>query len=139
MKKLKSFNLKALLPFLMLGSIAFVVFPTIETTISASSSDSSSFPSTAEDLSTLDSYKHSKDQFQSLLNVMHNYYPEITQSDMVVFICKAFIKVKERLPDASLYDFVCEVKDYLRDHGTEGLDGFKTGLIVVGALKMQGY
>jgi len=89
----------------------------------------------AEYMSQMDG--HSQEQFQSLLNVIHNYYPEMKKEDLGFYICGIWNKTKETLPDISLYDYTVGFKDFLRDSG--GGKDFGETLCLYSAFKNIGY
>jgi hypothetical protein len=80
--------------------------------------------------------QHSKEQFQSLLNIMHNYYPERSIKDIGMRTTGMWIKRKDDLPDLSLYDFTLGLKNFIRD---SDIGDFAGSLALYTTTKQLGY
>ena len=59
--------------------------------------------------------KHSKDEIQGQLNIIHNYYPSVAMSDLGFYIFMMYTETKKTLPALDIYDYVKGFKDFARD------------------------
>lgn len=59
--------------------------------------------------------RHSKDDFQSQLNIIHNYYPSIPMPQLGFYIFMMYSEIKKTLPALDIYDYVKGFKDFVRD------------------------
>ncbi len=73
-----------------------------------------------ESLSTIDSYKHSKSQFQSILNIIHNHFSAYTTTRIADLITYAYLEVKKDIPDISLYEVASDIKEVVINVGSAG-------------------
>ncbi len=83
--------------------------------------------------------KHSKEAFQSLLNIISGYYPDVPSYKIAAFLFHTFYELWKKVPDASLYDFVLEVKNTARDARGVGVDNLIRIIATVADSKMRGY
>lgn len=90
-----------------------------------------------ESLSTIDSYKHSKSQFQSILNIIHNHFSAYTTTRIADLITYAYLEVKKDIPDISLYEVASDIKNLVISTNTKDTLEFLVELYIVS--KKMGY
>jgi len=86
--------------------------------------------------------RHSKNEFQSLINVIQSYYPSVKKGDIGFYISMIYGKTKEILPSLDIYDYVKGFKDFSRDLPVSaGRDenAFGKALTLYSATLMSGY
>lgn len=83
-------------------------------------------------------YKHTRKEFESLLNILCNLFPGKEKWEIELKIWALWDKTKETLPDLSLYDFTVSFKNYARDNILSGLS-FEEILAMYATSKQFGY
>jgi len=68
------------------------------------------FASIEKDLSIIDNYRHTSDQFLSILNTIRKYYPEYTNQIIGDWIAHAYKEVRKELPDITIYEVARDIK-----------------------------
>ena len=58
----------------------------------------------AEKLSVIDKSQHSKEQFQTIINILKKHHPDITEDEISGLIYYAYQRLQTDFPDISLYD-----------------------------------
>lgn len=58
----------------------------------------------SEKLSVIDKNQHSKEQFQTTLNILKKHHPEYSEEEIAGLIAYAFGRLREEFPDISIHE-----------------------------------
>ncbi len=82
--------------------------------------------------------EHSKEQFESIINVLHQWYPNDYEYWRKAYaILTMYDSVKKQIPDLKLYSFALGFKEFILDSGTNMT--FQQSLAVYSASVYSGF
>ncbi len=67
--------------------------------------------SNSEKLSVIDKNQHSKEQFQTIVNILKKHHPECSEELLAGYIAYAYGRLREEFPDITIHDVALGILD----------------------------
>ncbi|MBN2482944.1 MAG: hypothetical protein JXD21_01920 [Candidatus Omnitrophica bacterium] len=74
-----------------------------------------SFATVEQELSAMERYEYTSQEFQDVLNIIHYYHPQYSRDKIGRLIVMAYYELQGHFRDVSLYEVALGIKSHARD------------------------